>query len=1510
MKKLNFTLAILILSGLIFYGFTFEKSKDYKLSFTVNSPLDLSGLIKKTEVKKDAGNPESSDWYSEAVSNIQKAEYNVTFSEDMNAFQSPNRANNMRFIYQKNGFTAMLRNNKVALFDESDKSIEEKNKKYDYLDEWKVNFKLEEVSKELNSNSGNNFTDFNGKEFETGNNLISIENENLRIQYSNDEKGMRQDFIVKSKPDGEDKLRLNINAETKLKMITGADALMFKDEKGDLKLKYAALKVWDANGKELRAFFEETKLQSYVNGFPPEARGNDNDIPIPNSTTQIPNHKNPKSKIKDQKSFTIVVNDDEAVYPITIDPLSSTASWTAEINQSSANFGWSVATAGDVNGDGYSEVIVGAPNYDNGQTDEGGVFVYHGSITGLSLSPSWTKEINQASAKFGWSVATAGDVNGDGYSDVIIGAPYYDSVQTNEGRAYIYLGSASGLQSGFIWKFEVNQADANFGYSVACAGDIDNDGYSEVIIGSPFYDGGLTDEGKVYLFYGSSTGLDPVTADWTYESNQASAQLGFSVATAGDVNGDGASDVIIGANLYDFNFINNRGRIFVFNSSGGRLPSTPNSTRDGSQADANFGWSVSTAGDVNGDGYSDVIIGTPLYDGGQTDEGKCFAYLGSASGIAATAMWSEESEHIGGQFGISVSTAGDMNGDGYADVIAGGNYLDNGQLDEGRALVYLGYSGGIKTTSEVIYESNQASSQFGYSVATAGDINGDGFSDVICGAYNYDNPSSNEGAAFVYLGSAIGMSASSNWNAEGNQAYTNFGLSVSTAGDVNGDGYSDVIVGAYNFDNGQTQEGAAFVFRGSANGLSAFSSWNAEGNQASAEFGNSVSTAGDVNGDGYSDVIVGAFLYDNGQTDEGISFVYYGSASGLSLTSNWTAEGNQAYVSFGSSVSTAGDVNGDGYSDVIVGAYGFTNGQSVEGAAFVYHGSASGLSLTSNWNAEGNQANASFGYSVTSAGDVNGDGYSDVIIGAPYFTNGQSEEGAAFVYHGSALGLSLTSNWSAEGNQAEAYYGYSVSSAGDVNGDGYSDVIVGAYGYDNGQSDEGKAFVYHGSASGLSLTSNWNAEGNQVNTNFGYSVTSAGDVNGDGYSDVIVGAPVFDNGQVNEGAAFVYHGSAAGIFLTSNWSAEGNQGGALFGYSVSTAGDVNGDGYSDLIIGAPYFDNGQTDEGAAYVYYGGNTDGGLQATVRQYKYGTFTVVSSGSYTDEAGKVRLQHFAKSPFGRSNGRVVYEIKENGIPFSGSIISNSTSYNSTPPAYTNLGLTGTNISQDITGFNSDKLYKWRARTQYKMTSSPFQKYSPWKYYSNYVPMPSAGFRPKKNIMTLNLTMLIEGFYDNGSNTMVADTVRVYLRNGTSPYLIIDSAKAIVSAAGTGTYTFLNAVNGQPYYVVLKHRNSIETWSDTSVNFSGNVLNYNFTDFITKAYGDNMKSVDSSPVRFGIFSGDVNKDGTIDASDVSEVDNDANNSLSGYVKTDVTGDDFVDAQDVSIVDNNAYNSVSVVSP
>ncbi|MEW5986635.1 MAG: integrin alpha [Chloroflexota bacterium] len=435
-----------------------------------------------------------------------------------------------------------------------------------------------------------------------------------------------------------------------------------------------------------------------------------------------------------------------------------------------------------------------------------------------------------------------------------------------------------------------------------------------------------------------------------------------------------------------------------------------------------------------------------------------------------------------------------------------------------------------------------------------------------------------------------GLSETPNWTAESDQDYANFGVSVASAGDVNGDGYSDVIVGA-NY-SGRAFPGRVHVYHGSATGLSPTANWTAEGDQEWSGFGFSVATAGNVNGDGYDDVIVGAYAYDNGQIDEGRAYVYYGSAGGLSPTANWTAEGDQhggpfgLCVCFGYSVSTAGDVNGDGYDDVVIGAYLYNNDQMDEGRVFVYHGSLNGLSLTPSWTAESDQSGSFFGASVGTAGDVNGDGYGDVIVGADSYSNGQNSEGRAFVYYGSSVGLSLAPNWTAESDQSWADFGYSVGTAGDVNSDGFDDVIVGAIGYDNGQSYEGRAYVYHGSTTGLSLTNNWTAESDQGNAYFGRSVGAADDVNGDGYGDVIVGAYLYDNGQNGEGRAYVYHGSPAGLNLIANWTTESDQASAEFGFAVATAGNVNGDSYQDVIVSARFYSNDQVGEGRAYVYHG------------------------------------------------------------------------------------------------------------------------------------------------------------------------------------------------------------------------------------------------------------------------------------------------------------------------------------
>lgn len=230
--------------------------------------------------------------------------------------------------------------------------------------------------------------------------------------YVNDERGLEQGFTLYSSPPaagrrgGDATLALEMAPSGSLTahLTAVGDALELTTPDGVRVLRYDSLLVTDATGCELPARFDLLASAG-------------------------------------QQALRVVVDARGAVYPITVDPLATSPAWIAESDQADAEFGWSVSTAGDVNGDGYSDVIVGAWGYDNGETDEGRAYVYHGSAAGLSATPGWTAESDQASAYFGQFVATAGDVNGDGYSDVIVGAYRYDNGETNEGRAFMYYGN-------------------------------------------------------------------------------------------------------------------------------------------------------------------------------------------------------------------------------------------------------------------------------------------------------------------------------------------------------------------------------------------------------------------------------------------------------------------------------------------------------------------------------------------------------------------------------------------------------------------------------------------------------------------------------------------------------------------------------------------------------------------------------------------------------------------------------------------------------------------------------------------------------------------------------------------------------------------------------------------------------------------------------------------------------------------------------------------------------------
>jgi hypothetical protein len=505
----------------------------------------------------------------------------------------------------------------------------------------------------------------------------------------------------------------------------------------------------------------------------------------------------------------------------------------------------------------------------------------------------------------------------------------------------------------------------------------------------------------------------------------------------------------------------------------------------------------------------------------------------------------------------------------------------------------------------------------------------------------------------------------------GARALEQSGFSVASAGDVNGDGVDDLIIGApLTWPGGRAGAGSSYVVYGRAAPGPAFpanfsladldgaTGFRLDGANPGERSGSCVGPAGDVNGDGIGDLIIGAVnASPGGRSRAGSTYVVFGrdAAAGATFpatvdmadldgTDGFRMDGVKAWDYSAVSVASAGDINGDGLDDVIVGAeradaplrYGI-------GVSYVVYGRdvASGTSFppdiqlaaldgVGGFRLEGFDAGDSSGFSVGPAGDVNGDGLDDLIIGAPgaaptvgsgagssYVVFGRdASAGAVFPPRMGLIGLAGIMGFRMDGVSARDRSGSAVASAGDVNGDGVDDVIVGARSASpGGVSEAGSSYVVFGrsAASGamfpdfMSLAdldgrNGFRLDGVGVDHYSGWSLASAGDVNGDGVGDVIIGAyGAGPNGRRRAGASYVVFGKDAstgaafpatidlgGLDGRNGFRLDGARALDSSGRCVASAGDVNGDGVDDLVVGASGVDllDNRPDAGAAYVIYG------------------------------------------------------------------------------------------------------------------------------------------------------------------------------------------------------------------------------------------------------------------------------------------------------------------------------------
>jgi len=960
--------------------------------------------------------------------------------------------------------------------------------------------------------------------------------------------------------------------------------------------------------------------------------------------------------------------------------------------------GSSVSGAGDVNDDGFDDIVIGAPGADPNGNSSGSSYVVfgHGGSFGATFDLADLDGANgfrldgiTAGDRMGNAVSGAGDINGDGVDDLLIGASNASpGGNTYSGSSFAVFGQATGfpatfslasLDGGNGFRLDGVAATDYSGFSVTGAGDVNGDGIDDIMIGAPYADPAGSNSGSSYVVFGQDMGFPAVVDLGTLDGNSgfrldgtaADDYSGFAVTTAGDFNGDGFDDLVVGACCTDFNDGGSGSSYLVFGKTTGfpasiGLASLDGNTGirlDGVAGGDNSGYAVSGAGDVNGDGFGDVVVGAPFADPNGTNSGSSYVVFGGASvdlvvGKTNGAGFVSANEPV--TYTIVVENAGTVEvfGAMLTDILPG--TLDAGSAswtctaNGGAVCPNASGNGNINETIDL-----PAGGMLGYEL-TAMVLAAEGMTVINTATVSLPvgfvdfNPSNNSATdsdpvGFIANPAAVPLSSLSGgdgFRLDGAASYDRSGYAVSAAGDVNGDGFDDLIIGSDGADPNGSLSGSSYVVFGQSQGFPAAidlatldgdNGFRLDGVAENDYSGFSVAGAGDVNGDGTDDLLIGAYGADPNGERSGSSYVVFGRTTGFAAvvgiagldgSSGFRLDGVAADDRSGFSVSGAGDVNGDAIDDIIIGApFADPNGQR-SGSSYVVFGKntgfpaaidLAGLDGNTGFRVDGLEEFNDFGSTVSSAGDVNADGIGDVVIGAPIADSNGNQSGSSYVVFGQSTGfpaaiavssLDGSNGFSLDGAAAFDESGSAVSGAGDINGDGFDDVVIGAWRANpDDNQNSGSSYVVFGqmtpgfpatiALSSLDGVSGFRLDGVAPGDRSGRAVSGAGDSNGDGFDDLVIGAWHASPNGDGSGSSYVVFGRSSGFPSVFDLAALDGINGVRFdgaaaddfsGRSVSGAGDVNGDGIDDVVIGAFGAEPNGGYSGSSYVVLGRDGD--------------------------------------------------------------------------------------------------------------------------------------------------------------------------------------------------------------------------------------------------------------------------------------------------------------------------------